>query len=185
MKTRTLHVIDGGKGGTGKSTAAMIVCDYLATNGQISKTFVLDGDLTNPDIFRRFETSGATVAIGDLRRSEDWLQALEAIESANCNDVVVSLPATADASEIAPVIKEIVDALGYRLITYFVIVKNPDCIELLSNSFETGIISISQTYCVILNEISGKLAEFRGFLSSEIKQKVEADWTCPALVERH
>jgi hypothetical protein len=107
---------------------------------------------------------------------------LESIESADCDDVVISLPATADASEITPVIKEIVDALGYRLITYFVIVKNPDCVELLSNSVELGIISISTTYCVILNEIAGKLSEFRGFLSSEIKQKVEADDRCKGIL---
>ena len=68
---KTLYIIDGGKGGVGKSLVSTIACGSNRSRNLAEKLLVLDGDTTNPDVSRRFKNCGATVAEADLRHPDD------------------------------------------------------------------------------------------------------------------
>jgi len=172
---KTLYVIDGGKGGTGKSFTTMVVADRLISLGLAERTFVLDGDVTNPDISRRFKASGAAIGEADLRISEEWLQALSFIEESQADYVVISLPATAEIGDLNTTLKKVASELGYRVVCLFVLNKNKNSIRLLEESYKGGCLAASDTYMVVINEFFGEAPKFRRWADSNAKKVVSAD----------
>lgn len=101
----TAFIIDGDKGGVGKSFVARAVADYLITHKADGKVVVVDCDPSNADVvggdgFSETETVGGVEVLGlrsPVSSLEDWFSTVDrAVKLASPGtDFVFSLPAGA------------------------------------------------------------------------------------------
>jgi MinD-like ATPase involved in chromosome partitioning or flagellar assembly len=173
--SHVIHVVDGRKGGVGKSMFASALADKFLKEGRDGEVFLIDGDATNPDVGRRYTQTNTKVAYADLRKPDEWLTALAFVEESKREQVVVSLPATAAIGERAATLQAAAAEMGFSIFTYFVIGKAPDCIDLLAESFRSGTISVSDKFAVVINEREGKADTFKRWDASPIKKEILAD----------
>lgn len=87
--TTTIHIIDGEKGGVGKSFFAKVLIEYFISLN-ISHTIV-DADTTNPDISRQYPNNSHIAEFSELEEKQDLTDII--IELALENNVIVNLPA--------------------------------------------------------------------------------------------
>ncbi len=179
---RIIYIIDGGKGGVGKSIVATVVADRYVSCGHAQGLLVVEGDVTNGDVARRFESTGSSTAYSDLRIGDEWLPTFDFIQKSNAPRVVVSTPATADIGDRAPTLSAVANELGYELVTIFVMGKTPDSIELLMDLYTSGAVSASKSFVVVLNEFFGKANTFRRWDESEAKQILTKDPRCKGII---
>ena len=109
------------------------------------------------------------------------MNALNLIEEAKTDFVVVSLPATAAIGERGNLLRTVAGELGYRIVTAFVLSKTPDLIHLVAELHQIGKISVSDSFVVILNEFFGKASDFRRWDDSQIKRTIVSDPRCAAV----
>lgn len=104
----TMIIVDGDKGGVGKSFVARAVADYVLLHKNGGRLFVVDTDPTTPDVaggkggfsltsktFNGVEVSGIYSPVTSV---DDWFATIDQIaklSSSSENDFVVSLPAGA------------------------------------------------------------------------------------------
>lgn len=98
-------IVDGDKGGTGKSFVTRALADFLITKKGSGRIVIMDCDPSNPDVvcangFSSSETIGNIEVIGlavPVNSQEDWFAAIDAASGASIpgTDFVFSLPAGA------------------------------------------------------------------------------------------
>lgn len=99
------YIIDGDKGGVGKSFVARAFADYLITNKTVGKVVIVDCDPSNADVvcgegFLEHETVDGIEVVGLLSpvlSQEDWFATIDRTTRLHCadTDIVFSLPAGA------------------------------------------------------------------------------------------
>ena len=143
-----LFISHGDKGGTGKSMAAAIMLDHLLATG--APVLLIEGDPAIPDMALRFRGAAVPTELVNLNRAGDAETSfnklgniLEAAAAAN-QHVVVNMPAGAGDTidELAPVLAEIVSAVGYDLIVSFSIGPHRTSTDALLKSLDRGLMSV-------------------------------------------
>lgn len=158
----TAFIIDGDKGGVGKSFVARAVVDYLLLNkNDSSKIAVIDCDPSNADVvcsagFHEKEVAGSTEIIGiqsPVSSQEDWFEtvdkAVKLNQAAGNVDFVFSLPAGAGLY-IDDTVLSMFSLVG-SAITIWVMGKDQSSIDQLDTRvnrapmfYERGIVALNE-----------------------------------------
>lgn len=162
-----LFISHGDKGGTGKSMAAAIILDRLLATG--APTLLIEGDPAIPDMALRFRGAVPTELVnlnraGDAETSFNKLgNVLEAAAAAG-QHVVVNMPAGAGDTidELAPVLAEIVAAVGYELVVTFSMGPHRTSSDALIKSLARGLMgTVDPTHrSVLYPAFLGNAAQF-------------------------
>lgn len=153
------YIIDGDKGGVGKSFVARAVADFLITNKTGGKVVIIDCDPSNADVvcdggFYEGETVGGIDVVGlpsPVSSQEDWFSTVDrAVKFAqDGTDFVFSLPAGAGLY-IDDTVLSMLDLIGPAK-TVWVMGKDQSSIEQLEDRvlrapmfYETGIVALNE-----------------------------------------
>lgn len=143
---RFLMTSHGGKGGVGKSYLATAVSEAVLNHG--ASLSIIEADPTQPDVAARYSGDpSVTVGALSLNRAGDAENALsrfgEWLEGSNADHVIVNLPAGAGETLDAQgdLLRDLADALGYRLIATYCLEKNRVATEEMLESFGSGLMS--------------------------------------------
>lgn len=145
MSDRILFISHGDKGGVGKSVLSMIATEHLLNQG--ASPLIVEADPTQPDLGVRYAGICDLAAL-PLNRAGDSENALSAfgerLESAGADHVVVNLPAGAGETldSTADLIRDLADALGYRLVVTYSLEKNRVAADALVRSLGAGLLSV-------------------------------------------
>jgi len=164
---------DGGKGGVGKSMVSISIVDYLLAKGEAP--FVIDADVTNPDVARLFQDHPICMTeTYDLRETQEWMQLLETVEtiSNEIMTIVVNLPASFDFKDHIKTAVSVLDDLDYKIRTFFTINRQSDSLNLLGESLVSGSLFYSDDKIVVLNGLFGTEDQFTRFHESKIKRSL-------------
>ena len=171
--SRTIYMVQGCKGGTGKSTFTLALIDYLDNIGK--KIFVIDADTSNPDVGIIIESSGGKVEYRDLDLDTGWIKLLNDCEEHRNCDVVINSAARSEhaMNRFIHSLTSALPDLKRTLVIYWVLNHQRYSVELLENFME--IIGTSKTPCVVhavKNEYFGRAENFGYFDSSDIKSQI-------------
>ena len=194
-----VFLVDGDKGGVGKSIAARLLIHYHVTlPAEVRPSiYVIDSDRSNPDIggtggYVEDPQAGiAAVALLDLSDEDGWIDLVkrfgEFVEDENEHRVIVSLPSQigtrAFSGEIA-IVREAMRALN--MIPVWVRSRTKECLAAL----EGRQIALPHRYdrgVAVRNLFWGRAREFYRLENSELRKSLMssgwADVTLPAINE--
>ena len=187
---RTLFISHGDKGGVGKSYLSMLAVECLLEHGPVS---LIEADPTQPDLGVRYMGLD-NVAVGalPLNQAGDAENALSAfgemLETSNADLVVVNLPAGAGETldGMAGMIRDLSDALEYRLIVTYALEKNRVASDALIRSMAHGLLSVVDTdkRFVAYPEYKGKVETFDWYNRPERKKAEIGELIVPSLGNR-
>ncbi len=169
-----LFISHGDKGGTGKSMAAALALDHFLTIG--TPVLLVEGDAGIPDLALRFRGAVPLGAVnlnraGDAETSFNKLGNILERAAGAGQHVVVNMPAGAGDTidDLAPVLSEIVGAVGYDLITSFSIGPHKTSTDALLKSLDRGLMSVvdPSRRSVLLPLFLGQAAAFDWAKASE------------------
>jgi len=187
---RTLYISHGDKGGVGKSYLSMLAVECLLRFGPVS---LVEADPTQPDLGVRYMgLDSVTVGALPLNKAGDAENALSAfgemMETTNAALVVVNLPAGAGETldGTADMIRDLSDALEYRLIVTYALEKNRVASDALIRSMAKGLLSVVDTdkRFVAYPEYKGKIETFDWFHRAERENAAIGELIVPALSSR-
>ena len=187
---RTLYVSHGDKGGVGKSYLSMLAVEYLLQFGPVS---LVEADPTQPDLGVRYMgLDNVTVGALPLNKAGDAENALSAfgemMETTNAELVVVNLPAGAGETldSTADMIRDLSDALEYRLIVTYALEKNKVASDALIKSMAKGLLSVVDTdkRFVAYPEYKGRAETFDWYNRPERKKSEIGELIVPSLGNR-
>ena len=187
---RTLYISHGDKGGVGKSYLSMLAVEYLLQYGAVS---LIEADPTQPDLGARYAgLEHVTVGALPLNQAGDAENALSAfgemLEISNADLVVVNLPAGAGETldSTAGMIRDLADALEYRLIVTYALEKNRVASDALIKSMSRGLLSVVDTdnRFVAYPEYKGKVETFDWYNRPERKKSEIGEMIVPSLGNR-
>ena len=142
-----LFISHGDKGGTGKSMAVAIILDRLLATG--APTLLIEGDPAIPDMALRFRRAVPTELVnlnraGDAETSFNRLGNILESAAAAGQNAVVNLPAGAGdtVDELAPVLAEVVNAVGYELVVTFSMGPHRTSTDALIKSLARGLMAV-------------------------------------------
>lgn len=172
-----LIVVDGGKGGVGKSYIATAVADrLLAAGGRVA---AIDGDTTNPDFARTLQSDEVPTAITTLSSEEsvsEMLALLEQFAEGGTEYVVLSLAAGISGIEdLRAIAAEALEEMNVEVVTLFVLSKLPDSVNLASRSHQRGWASLAHAKIAITNGLFGPPEDFTRWRESSARQEWLAD----------
>lgn len=187
---RTLYISHGDKGGVGKSYLSMLSVEHLLQFGPVS---LIEADPTQPDLGVRYMGLD-NVAVGalPLNQAGDAENALSAfgamLETSNADLVVVNLPAGAGETldSMAGMIRDLSDALEYRLIVTYALEKNRVASDALIRSMAKGLLSVvdADKRFVAYPEYKGKVETFDWYNRPERETAGIGELIVPSLGNR-
>ncbi len=158
-----IYVSHGDKGGTGKSMLSAILVDCLLAQGR--QVSILEGDLGQPDIARRFaklvqvgavNLNQAGAADAAVAAFGGWLEEQESA------DIVVNLPAgagdTLDA--LADVLVAVAEGIGQRVVVVYSLGAYETSTQGALRSLEHGLLGVAHRRIVALPEFLGAPSGF-------------------------
>lgn len=187
---RILFISHGDKGGVGKSVLSMIATEHLLNHGV--SPLLVEADPTQPDIGVRYAGICDLAAL-PLNRAGDAENALSAfgerLESAGAAQVVVNLPAGAGETldSTADLIRDLADALEYRLVVTYSLEKNRTAADALIRSMGSGLLSAVDPAdrFVVYPAYKGEPQSFDWYSRPERKQAaIGGELVIPALGNR-
>lgn len=187
---RTLYVSHGDKGGVGKSYLSMLAVEYLLQYGAVS---LIEADPTQPDLGARYAgLEHVTVGALPLNQAGDAENALSAfgtmLENSNADLVVVNLPAGAGETldSTADLIRDLADAMEYRLVATYALEKNKIASDTLLRSMAKGLLSVvdPNKRFVAYPEYKGKADTFDWYHRPERKKAEIGEMIVPSLGNR-
>lgn len=187
---RTLYISHGDKGGVGKSYLSMLAVEHLLQFGPVS---LIEADPTQPDLGVRYMgLEDVTVGALPLNKAGDAENALSAfgemLETSNADLVVVNLPAGAGETldSTADLIRDLSDALEYRLLVTYALEKNRVASDALIRSMDKGLLSVvdADKRFVAYPEYKGKVETFDWYNREERKSAEIGELIVPSLGNR-
>lgn len=129
-----MYYIGGSKGGVGKSLVSFALVDYLINREQ--RVLLIDTDTSNPDVYKAHKGAEPPALVCKMRNLDDadgWAAMLNAVETHPEHVVVINSAARSQegTTEYGELLKEALKALSRNLITFWVINRHRDSIELL------------------------------------------------------
>lgn len=168
-----MYYIGGSKGGVGKSLVSFALVDYLVSRDQ--HVLLIDTDNSNPDVYKAHKGAGLPTLACKMRSLDDadgWAAMLNAVETHPEHVVVINSAARSEegTTTYGELLKTALEMLGRDLITFWVINRHRDSVELL-HSFQR-IFSDAPIH-VCRNLHFGTPDRFDVYNGSKIKEAVE------------
>jgi MinD-like ATPase involved in chromosome partitioning or flagellar assembly len=172
-----MYYVGGSKGGVGKSLVSFALVDYLISRDQ--RVLLMDSDTDNPDVYKAHKHADLPALVCKMHKldnADGWADMLNTVESHPEHVVVINSAARSKegTSNYGELLKAALEALGRELITFWVINRHRDSIELL-HSFQ-HIFSEAPIH-VCRNLHFGTADRFDLYNNSKIKEKVEQTGT--------
>ena len=161
--------VSGSKGGVGKSLTSMSLLDYASTQHKYVK--LIDADVNNPDVWRCYGRA-AEGEVFDLNDVDGWIRLVNLCDATPFKTVVVNTPAQSNASiaKHAQILLDSLRELARPLVTFWVINRQRDSLELLKQYMETmpgGVIH------VVKNGYFGDEHKFELYRESPLREVLE------------
>jgi hypothetical protein len=181
---KDIYFVGGSKGGVGKSTIAVALLDYLLERRE--DVILIESDTSNPDVWKTYHSSTKAELI-NLDEADGWIAFVNicdthpecpiVVNSASRNNVAVNAyGATLNSS---------VSELKRRLVTFWVINRQRDSLELLKEYLET--MTATEVHAV-RNLHWGEERKFELYNGSKLKAQIEdrggKSLTFPDLADR-
>lgn len=168
-----MYYVGGSKGGVGKSLVSFALVDYCINREQ--RVLLIDTDSSNPDVYKAHKDAGLPTLVCKMRSLDDadgWAAMLNAVESYPEHVVVINSAARSEEGTTAygELLKTALEVLGRNLMTFWVINRHRDSVELL-HSFQR-IFSDAPIH-VCRNLHFGTSDRFDVYNGSKIKEAVE------------
>ena len=172
-----MYYVGGSKGGVGKSLLSFALVDYLISREQ--RVLLMDTDTSNPDVYKAHKDAELTILVCEMRNldnADGWSDMLNTVESHPEHVVVINSAARSKegTTNYGELLKAALTALRRDLITFWVINRHRDSIELL-HSFQH--IFADAPIHVCRNLHFGTADRFDLYNNSKIKEKVEQTGT--------
>ena len=163
-------LVSGSKGGVGKSLTTMALLDYMSVNHKYLK--LIDADTNNPDVHRCYGRL-AEGEVLDLDDVEGWIRLVNICDATPFKTVVVNTPAQSNNAvhKHAAVLVESLRELARPLITLWVINRQRDSLELLSDYMEHVNAGLVHVVC---NGYFGEEKKFELYQDSAIRESVSS-----------
>lgn len=167
-KKRTLTIIDGAKGGVGKSIIGSFYASALLSRGE--HVTLIESDQANPDVARRFQHH-AQVVLADLSDRDGWISLLGAIESIDTRHIVMPMPAGLNGiAEIQELLRQTLASLDIELHVIFCLSRQNDSITLIDKSLSSGVAAFANKAVALKNGFFGREETFDRWRNSEQRQ---------------
>jgi hypothetical protein len=170
IMNQPIIIVNGSKGGVGKSLTTMALLDYFSVKHQFVK--LIDADTNNPDVFRCYGriTEGEIVDLNDV---DGWIRMVNLADATPFKAVVVNTPAQNNACvhKHASILLDSLRELARPLITLWVINRQRDSLELMKDYMDhMG----DNRLHVICNGYFGEEQKFELYHSSPVREAVAA-----------
>lgn len=163
-------MINGSKGGVGKSILSMALIHYLAKRGE--KVLLIDADTANPDVGKAYSKTVDTRYI-NLDERDGWMDLANCLAEQLDHTVVINTPARSSEGVrlYGTLLTESLVEIARKLVTLWVINSQRDSLLLLKEYMDT--VNAGTTH-VIRNLYHGPERKFELYNSSKIRVAVEA-----------
>jgi hypothetical protein len=168
---KDIIIVGGSKGGVGKSLVSMSLLDYLQQRKE--ELLLVETDTSNPDVFKAYNGQpGVTCEVVDLDEADGWVDFINICEEHPNKTIVVNTAARNNKGVAAygKMLESALPELKRRLLTWWVINRQRDSIELLKEFMETlpGV-----SVHVVRNSYFGDEVKFELYDSSNVKRVIE------------
>lgn len=169
IKLKKIYQINGGKGGVGKSFVCMALIDYLKQINE--KVLVIETDTSNPDVYKIYHQI-TDCSLVDLDTADGWIDLVNTCEKYSDYAVVINTAARnhKGMEQYGSLLTDTLEELNRELVTFWVINRQRDSVELLKNFVQ---IVPAHIIHVMRNEYFGSLDKFELYNSSELKKAIE------------
>lgn len=164
-----IYLVGGGKGGVGKSMVSMSLVDFLMNEDK--NVLLVETDNSNPDVLKCY--GGVTTAVAlNLDHVDGWMDLITHCDNHRNHVVVINSAARNDHAlqTYGDILQQALPLLKRKLITFWVINRQRDCIELLRNFLDQ--IPESKTN-VLMNAYFGNRKKFETYNNSQTKKYIE------------
>ena len=168
-----IYYVGGSKGGVGKSLMAFALIDYLASRG--NKILLIESDNSNPDVYKAHQphqNETLVCEIMDLDSADGWLELVDSAEDHPEHVMVINSAARSNSGiELyGATLKETLPQLDRELITFWMINRQRDSVELLRDfvkSFPEAKITVCR------NLFFGQSEKFDAYNVSKAREVIE------------
>ena len=165
--------VGGSKGGVGKSKLSFAIIDYLIECG--NKVILIETDTSNPDVFKahqKYENLGTVCRQVNLDTSEGWIELVNLADEFSDHFAVINSAARSNIGmeKYGATLKETLGELNRELITFWIINRQRDSIELLRgflNIFPNALVYVFR------NLYFGESGKFELYNNSNAKKLIE------------
>ena len=165
--------VGGSKGGVGKSKLAFALIDYLTEKE--NKILLLETDTSNPDVYKAHhpqENGNLVCKIADLDVPEGWIELVNVADEHPEHIVVINSAARSNTGieKYGAMLRETLGELNRELVTFWVINRQRDSIELLRgflNAFPDALIHVCR------NMYFGAPEKFELYSKSKAREIIE------------
>lgn len=165
-----LYFVGGSKGGVGKSFVSIALADYLTQN-QDKRIKLIESDTSNPDVGKTFAKDDKVEVVScRLDDAEGWIELVNICEDSKMDVVVNSAARSNEAvSEFGTTLIGSLEELQMELVTFWVINRQRDSIELLKKYME----SVPGPLHVVRNTFYGDPKKFELYNTSKTRTEAE------------
>ncbi|MDO8828467.1 hypothetical protein [Methylophaga sp.] len=164
-KKRRLTIIDGAKGGVGKSLVGSFYASAVLSQG--TSLTLIESDQANPDVARRFQHHTGVV-LADLSDRDGWISLLQALETIESRDIVMPMPAGLNnIGEIQELLSLTLASLGIELQVIFCLSRQNDSIALIDQSLGSGLSAFATRAIALKNGFFGRDETFDRWRNSD------------------
>jgi hypothetical protein len=164
---------------------SMALIDHLCMEG--NSPLLVEADTTNPDVWKAYSEEIETECC-DLDDADGWIELLNLLDGKPDKTVVINTPARNNQAVKAygETLSTTLKTLNRKMVTLWVINRQRDSLELLSQYLET---MQNSEIAVVCNLHHGSEAKFELYNSSKIRELVETErhgksLTFPDLADR-
>ena len=165
-----LYLVEGGKGGVGKSIFCMLLIDFL-TKCKGRKILLIETDTSNPDVGKTFSNNDDVEVISlSLDNADGWIELVNYVEASQRDIVINSAARSGEAiKKFSSTLTGSLEELQRKLITFWLINRQRDSVELLKKYMDV----VPGELHVVRNNFFGEPHKFELFNNS--KTKIEAE----------
>ena len=168
-----IFYVGGSKGGVGKSKLSFALIDYLLADGK--KVLALETDTSNPDVYKAHhphENDNLICKLADLDISDGWIELVNIADEFPEHFLVVNSAARSNSGieKYGITLRETLGELNRKLVTFWVINRQRDSIELLRgflNAFPDALIHVCR------NIYFGNPEKFELYNGSKTRKHIE------------
>ena len=168
-----IFYVGGSKGGVGKSKVSFALIDYLTEKE--NKILLLETDTSNPDVYKAHhphENGNLVCKIADLDVPEGWIELVNVADEHPEHIVVINSAARSNTGieKYGAMLRETLGELNRELVTFWVINRQWDSIELLRgflNAFPDALVHVCR------NLYFGEPEKFALYNESKAREIIE------------
>lgn len=184
QRYESIYVVGGSKGGVGKSMLVIALIDTVLHYGK--KMILIESDTSNPDVWKAHKDEIETHLI-DLDVANGWIDLVNLCDQNRDAVIIINTAARNNkgVSSYGGTLNSTIEELNRQLVTFWVINRQRDSLELLKDYMEA---IPNSSVNVVRNSYFGDEGKFELYNSSNLREAVEAaggkSITFPDLADR-